>query len=342
MLEMAIQYKHSRFVKIFYAKWYNHILNFDSLTVKLIRDDVDKINKLSNSHDLLEVVNKFEETNAALVNSLSLHLKMLSEKLDELINTQKTANGISARSVLVSLDDSIAKYGEINAHIREISESMRSSLEDMTRLSKNRKDEINAINKNAGLLLDIREQFKTYQSEVFRRELAQLQAITASLDTNVSKAFVSASNVITQNFERLEEGYDKFFDMCKALGEAVSSDYEEKTASVLTALFNGMLSEFLEMRKQTEKATEVIERTSEATELLCKTVYEFTRYTMSGSFMGKIGGFVNFSKTLRNAAEKLISYETLSSLGEVAADGQYAKKKKEGNEKHGDVDGGQP
>jgi hypothetical protein len=337
ILEMIIQYKHARFVKAFYINWYNKILNFDLLTIKLIHNDVDQIKKLSNSHDLLEVVNKFEGTNSVLANGLSSHSKMLSAKLDELINLQQKPNGINAQSILLSLDDSIAKYREINAHIQVISESIRSSFESITNLSKKRKDEINAINKNTELLSDIRERFKTYQSEAFATELVQLQTITASLDNNVSKAFSSAGNVITQNFERLEEGYDKFFDMCKALSEAVSGSYEEKTASALTSLFNGLVSEFLAMRKQTEKTTAVIERTSQATELLCKTVYEFTQYTMSPSFMGKIGRFVNFSNRLKDAAEKLISYEKLASLGDVMAGSQDDDEEKAENEKNGNT-----
>jgi hypothetical protein len=324
ILEMIIQYKHARFAKIFYTNWYNKVLNFDLLTVKLIHNDVDQIKKLSNSHDLLEVVNKFEGTNNLLSNDLSSHSKMLSVKLDELIDLQQKMNGINAQSVLLSLDDSIAKYREINAHIQVISESIRSSFESITSMSKDRKDEINVINKNTELLSDIRERFETYQSEAFKTELAQLQTITASLDNNVSKAFVSAGIVITQNFERLEEGYDKFFDMCKSLSEAVSSNYEEKTASALTLLLNGFVSEFMVMKKRMEKTTEVIEKTSQATELLCKTVYDFTQYTMSPNFMGKIGSFVSFSNKLKDAAQKLISYEKLASLGDVMA----------GSEKH--------
>jgi hypothetical protein len=341
ILEMIIQYKHARFVKVFYTNWYNKVLNFDLLTIKLIHNDVDQIKKLSNSNDLLEVVNKFEGTNITLTNELSLHSKMLSAKLGELINLQQKTNGINAQSVLLSLDDSIAKYREINAHIQAISESIRGSFESITSMSENRENEINAINKNTELLSDIRERFKTYQSEAFTTELAQLQTITASLDSNVSKAFISAGNVITQNFKRLEEGYDKFFDMCKALSEAVSGNYEEKTASALTLLFNGLVPEFLAMRKQTEKTTAVIERTSQATELLCKTVYEFTQYTMSPNFMGKIGRFVNFSNRLKDAAEKLISYEKLASFGDVMADSQNDKGKKAGNKKHWNTNGEQ-
>jgi hypothetical protein len=328
ILEMIIQYKYAQFAKVFYTNWYNKILNFDLLTIKLIHNDVDQIKKLSNSHDLLEAVSKFEGTNIVLANELSVHSKMLSAKMDELINLQQKTNGINAQSVLLSLDDSIEKYREINAHIQVISESIRSSFESITNLSESREDEINAVNKNTELLSDIRERFKTYQSEAFTTELAHLQTITTSLDNNVSKAFISAGNVITQNFERLEEGYDKFFDMCKTLSEAVSSNYEEKTATALTSLFNSLSSEFSAMKKQIEKTTEVIEKTSQATELLCKTVYEFTQYTMSPSFMGKIGGFVNFSNRLKDAAERLISYERLVSLGDVTTDAQHTKGEK--------------
>jgi hypothetical protein len=327
---MIIQYKCARFAKIFYVNWYNKISNFELLTIKLIHNDVDQIKKLSNSHDLLEVVNKFEETNITLSNDLSLHSRMLSAKLDELINLQQKTNGINAQSVLLSLDDSVAKYREINAHIQVISESIRNSLESITGLAEDREDEIGAINKNTELLLDIREGFKAYQSEAFKTELAQLEAIAASLDNNASKAFASAGNVLTQNFARLEEGYDEFFAMCKALGEAVSGNYEEKTASALTLLSSGLVSEFMEMRRQTEKTTEIIESTSKATELLCKTVHDFTQYAMSRSFKAKIGRFVNFLKKLKDAVKKLIPLKKLILLKKLIP-----------HKKNGDSDGKQ-
>lgn len=328
ILEMIIRYKHARFSKIFYTNWYNKILNFDLLTVKMIRNDIDQINKLSNSHDLLESINKFEGVNTTLANSLSSHSKMLSIKLDELINLQNRMNGINAQSILLSLDDSIIKYREINAHIQAISENIQNSFESITKLSENRIDEINTINKNSELLSNLREQFTNYQSEAFKIELAQFKEIAASLDNNVNKAFNSAGNVIMQNFKRLEDGYDKFFDMCKTLSDAVSDNYEEKTASALSLLFNTLVSEFAEIRNQTEKTTEIIEKTSQATEQLCKTVYEFTQYTMSPGFMGKISRFGNFSNRLKEAAEKLISYEKLASLFEDQYEGRRKTKKR--------------
>jgi len=317
VLEMIFQHKHTQFSKMFYTNWYNRILNFDLLTVKLIRSDVENINKLSNSRDLLEVVNKFEETNAVFTKNISEQSGMLSARLDELINIQQRTNGINAQSIILSLDDSIAKYREMNTNIQSISESIKDSFESITNLSKKRKDEINAINKNTELLLDIRERFKNYQSEAFKTELAQLQAITNSLDSNVNKAFASAGNVLTQNFERLEKGYDDFFDMCRSLSGAISENYEEKTAAALSLLFNGLESEFLEIRKQTEKTSETIEKTTQATELLCRTVYDFTQHTLNPGFMKKISEFVNFSNSLKSVKEKLVSYEKIASLFKV-------------------------
>jgi hypothetical protein len=328
ILEMIIQHKHAQFSKVFYTNWYNKILNFDLLTINLIRNDVEKIKELSNSHDLLDIVNKFESSNTVLANKLLMQSEMLSTKLDELINIQQKMNGINAQSVLISLDDSIAKYREINAHIQVISENILNSFENITMISKSREDEINAINKNAGLLLDIREQFKNYQSDIFKTELDQLQMITTSLDNNVNKAFVSAVNVITQNFERLENGYDKFFDMCNLLNKSFSNSYEEKTASALALFFNVLMQEHSDMRQQTEKVTEVIERTSEATELLCKTFYDFTQYTKRPGFMEKISSFVNFSSRLKDATEKLISYENIASLSELSVNNKKKRVKK--------------
>ena len=325
ILEMIFQYKHALFTKIFYANWYNKILNFDLLTVKMIRNDVEQITNLSNSHDLLESINKFETINAELSNNLISHSKMLSDKLDELLKMQQKMNGINSQSILLSLDDSVARYREINAHIQVVSESIRNSVDCITKLTEERKDEINAINKNSGLLSDMRDRFINYQSEAFKAELAHLQQITTSIDNNAGKAFASAGNVITQNFVRLEEGYDRFFDMCKSLSTAISNDYEEKTASALKIFLDNLISEFSEMKKQTEKSVQVIENTSQSTELLCKTVYDFTQFTMAPDFMSKISKFGTFSARLKDAAEKLLSYEKLASLGDGMTDSRHQK-----------------
>jgi len=324
ILEMITRYKHAQFSKVFYANWYNKILNFDLLTAKLIRNDVERIKDLSDSRDLLEAVNRFERTNTSLANSLLTQSGMLSNKFDELINLQNRMNGINPQSIILSLDDSIMKYREINAHIQVISENIRNSFESIIKLSKSRKDEINSINKNSEMLSELREQFTNYQSEAFKKELDQFEKISDSLNNNVSNAIKSSSYTIEQNFQRLKEGYDKFFDMCDELRKAVSANYEEKTASALTSFYNTLLSEFEEMRKQTEKTTEIIDKTSQATEQLCKIVYEFTQYTMSPGFMGKISKYGNFSNRLKEAAEKLISYEKLVSL----VDGHYERGRK--------------
>jgi len=317
ILEMIIQYRHSHFTRFFYTNWYNKILNFDLITVKLIREDVDQIRKLSNSHDLLEVIAKFNESNAYLANSLTQHSDMLNAKFNAFIEINRKTEGINSQSVLLSLDDYNSKYDELNGHIREITQNMQSSLDSIMELTNERKDEINIINKNTELLSEIRERFKNYQSEAISQELSHLQAITNSLDNNVNKAFTSATKVIEQNFERLEEGYNKFFDVCKSLSESVSSQYEEKTASALTLLFGKLESEFKKMKENTENQIKVVQSTSEATALLCKTVYDFTQYTTDQNFMNKIAKFTNFSNSLKLAAERLISFEKLAALWEV-------------------------
>jgi hypothetical protein len=283
----------------------------------MIRNDTEKIKNLSNSKDLLEAVNKFTETNANLSDSLALHTDMLSQKLDELINQQNMMQGINAKNVLLTLDDSIEKYREMNVHFQVISENIRNSVEDLTKISKTKKDEINTINKNTELLLDLRDRLKTYQSETFKTELAQLRSTTVSLENNVSKAFSSIDTVLTQSFSRLEGGYDKFFDMCNALSETMSEKYEEKTVSTLNMLLEKMIFEFSAIREQIGRLSDVVAGTSDATKILCETVYDFTQYTLSPSFMGRIVNYPNFSQKLSDAANKLISYQKLIDLGDA-------------------------
>jgi hypothetical protein len=317
ILEMVLQYKHAKFTKIFYSNWYDKILNFDLLNVNMIRNDIDRIKKLSNSHDLLEAVDKFTVSNNQLSKELSSHTIMLSARLDDFINIQQKANGINAQTVILSLDDCIKKSSEIYENMRNISMSIDNSLNSLITLSKLKNDDINVINKNTNILSDIRDRFKTYQNEVFPIELAHLQKIADSLENNISKTFVSIDSAITQNISRLEVGYDKFFDMCKTLSELMSDKYEENTISILTLLCNNFISEFISIKERLDKLTVAITGTSDATKILCETVYEFTQYTMSPKFMERISGYMNFSNKLKDATNKLVSYQKLAELGVV-------------------------
>jgi hypothetical protein len=317
ILEMALQYKYAQFTQVFYTSWYDKILNFDLLTVSMIRNDTEQIRKLSNSHDLLEAVDKFTSANSILSNELSSHTTMLSARLDKFLNIQQKTNGINAQTVLLSLDDCIKKFSEVYENMRGIARDVENSLNSITALSESKSFEINAINKNTDVLSDIRGQFKTYQSEALSSELNHLQKITESLENNISKAFLSIDSAVTQNLSRLETGYERFFDMCKTLSESMSEKYEEKTASILTLLFNNLVSEFTAIRERMDKLTNVITGTSDATKVLCETVFEFTQYTMSPNFMGRIANYVNFSGKLKDAADKLISYQKLAELGDI-------------------------
>jgi hypothetical protein len=322
MLEMALQYKYAQFKRFFYSAWYDKILNFDLLAVNMIRNDTEKIKQLSNSHELLEAVEKFSVSNSVLSDKLSTHAAMLSSRLDEFLGIQQKTNGINAQTVILSLDDCIKRFTGVHERIQEIAGNIENSLDNLINLSKPREDEINAINKNTDILCDLRERFKTYQSEAFSSELIHLQKVTESLENNISKAFISIDTAITQNFSRLETGYDRFFDMCKTLSEAMSDKYEEKTVSMLKLLFNNLVSEFVLTRERMDKLTDVITGTSEATKVLCGTVFDFTQYTMSPDFMSRITNYVNFSGKLRDAADKLISYQKLTELGDITVDRQ--------------------
>jgi hypothetical protein len=97
----------------------------------------------------------------------------------------------------------------------------------------------------------------------------------------------------------------------------MSDEYEEKTVSIMVLLFNNMISEFVTIRERIDRLSNVITETSDATKIICETVYDFSQYTMSSKFMGRIANYSNFSKKLKDAADKLISYQKLAELGDV-------------------------
>jgi len=322
ILEMVLQFKRAQFNRIFYSNWYDKILNFDLLSVSMIRNDIERIQKLSNSHDLLEAVSKFTAANYNLSTELSFQVKMLSARLEEFLNIQQKTNGINSQNIISSLDDCVKKFSEVYEIMQGISKNIHNSLNSLTAVSLSNKDEINAINKNTDILYDLREQFKTYQSKAFSTELTYLQKLSESLENNINKTFLSIDASVSQNFSRLEVGYDKFFDMCKSLCELMSDKYEEKTISVLSLLFNNFISEFISIKEKVDKLTNAITGTADSTKILCDTVYDFTKYTESPNFMERISNYINFSNKLKDAAEKLISYQKLAELGDVVINKQ--------------------
>jgi hypothetical protein len=330
LLEMALQYRYIGFTKVFYTHWYDKIMNFDLLLVSMIRSDVKNIKNLCNSQVLQETVEKFAESNSSLANGLLTHTVMLSARLEDFLNVQQKTNGISAQTVVMSLDDCIKRFTEVHENLRQINAGFEQAFDTLTKINKSNKNEINAINKNAEMLFDLRENFKTYKSEAVSAEITQLQKTAGLLENNVGSAFAAISNAMSQNFTRLEAGYDEFFDMCKNMSETMLSNYEEKSASLLTSLSDSLVGEFAVIKERMEKLASAIEGTSEATKIICETFFDFTQYNKAPDFMDKITKFVKFSGKLKDAADKLIVYEKLAALG-LAEDRSEEANSKNGN-----------
>ncbi|MHC6202380.1 hypothetical protein ACYULU_04205 [Breznakiellaceae bacterium SP9] len=332
MLEMALQYKYAAFTKIFYTSWYDKIVNFDLLTVRMIHHDVERIKGLSNSGDLLEAIDKFMLVNNTLSNELSSTANMLSSRLDEFLSIQDAAKGINAQTVLSSFDDCTKKALQVTTHMEGIAKNVEASLTHLTALSESKRLEINAVNRNTEVLYELRQRFKTYQSEAFSAELSHLQHVAESLENNVSKAFAGINTAITQHYSHLEMGYDSFFDMCKSLSEAMSDKYEEKTAAILAELLTHCIAAFTAISERMNTLTASITGTSDATKVLCETMFDFTRYTADPNFMRRIAKYVNFSRKLKSAADTLLSYQKLIELAPRPTEKKPAKEQQASEE----------
>jgi hypothetical protein len=320
------------FTSVFYSCWYDKILNFDLISVQVLRPLVLEALQSPERDRLAAAVNAFSEAEQQRSEALLRNSNQIAEKIDAFIALQQAGNGITAQNVSAAFLETLEKVESLGAALNEVNNKMASSLDHLTLLSDRSKIDINALNRNAALLSDLRRLFVTYKSDAVSAEILHLQAVTKSLEEEVVKTFESIEAAISKNIESLQSGYGSFFDMCNKFNDAVSNTYDAKTANVLAAINERIAEGFRAVREETAGLAAAVEKTSESTQILCQNVHDFTQFTLSPSFMHRIKDYATFYKKLNFAASHLISYEKLRGLYKEQDDEAADAEQKEGGE----------
>jgi hypothetical protein len=248
-----------------------------------------------------------EKESALLMHTTS----SMSLKLDEFIQLQKSHEDITYQNVADSLGEALKKAAELGTAFDAICTRIDRSLSGLIEITKMNKVDINAINKNAALLSEIKELFTAYKSDALSAEISHLQQVTNTLKNNISTVFALIEETIKRNASGLSASYEKFFETCKRFTDSISENQDSKTTAALQALNDNFLQKTAAVNEQALLLENAIKETSNSTRTLCESVYDFTQFTLSPTFMEKIRNHINFSQKLKDASAKLLSYDKL-------------------------------
>ncbi|MDR2194420.1 MAG: hypothetical protein LBP19_08150 [Treponema sp.] len=319
LLKRHADSKVALFTDALYTRWYDKIANFDLITIKELRPAVLNALKSEDTNRLLSAVNIFSATNTKRCDMLLQSTTDMTAKLDEFIKLQSGTEVITWQNITGFFNDALKKINELNSTLSVICEHINAIMPKCTELADKTKVDINAMNKNAALLLELKQLLSAYKSDAFSVELHHLERITDSLEHTISGTFTSIDTIIKKNADDLRSSYDKFFAICETFNEAVSIDFERDTIEALHTLNDSFSQELKKLGKTNAELEAVITETSNSTNRLCDSVYDFTQFTLAPNFMNKIRSYVNFTQKLNDAHAKLSSYEQLATLYEQSS-----------------------
>ncbi|GMO38918.1 MAG: hypothetical protein Ta2B_18410 [Termitinemataceae bacterium] len=305
--------KLSIFTNILYKTWYDRISNLDLVLINKFKPNmITALQKEEFNQKLLHSgITSLTDSNKEIFEILQNTTLDMTKKLDEFINMQREGKIVTLDDVTASFDENLEKINELNILLSVICDKINDTLPKFTELSDKTKIDINAMNKNAALVLELKEQLSAYKSRELSEEINHLERITTSFEDAVISTFKSIETTITQNANDLRSSYDTFFGVCSNFNEAVSKNFEMGTKASLDSLNNNFTKGLLNTEQANKELENAVKLTSESTQKLCDAVYNFTQFTSSPHFMDKIKGYLNFTRKLNDANSKLISYEKL-------------------------------
>jgi hypothetical protein len=309
ILHRLLSYRFEIFQEIFWKHWYDKILNFDLISINMIRPYLLNMQESPETNALLSAVKKLAETVEKQSDLLMNNTNDMSLKLDEFIRLQKPREGITCQNTADSLNDTLKKTAEIGANLDDVCEKIERSLNSLIKITEKDKLDINTINKNASLLSEIKKLFTAYRSEALSAEISNLQKVTSILENNISNVFALIDETIKTNASGLSASYGKFSELCKKFTDSISEN--QNTKKILQALNDYFLQNSATVNEQTALLENAIKETSSSTRRLCESVYDFTQPALSPTFMEKIRSSMNYSQKPKDTPVELISYDNI-------------------------------
>jgi hypothetical protein len=306
----------SVFSDIFYRKWYNRLLNYDLVAIKELKPVILDSLKSDNANQLLAAVNAFAESDKSRCNMLLNNTLLATEKLDKLLNLNESTKAITWENIASSFGQNLESVSNISEALNAICDNINKTLPALTKLADKSRIDINAINKNAKLLFELRESLSGYKSSAISKELEHLEKVAATLEGTISNTFANIDSTISDSDKDLRAGYDAFFKICEQFNQTVKEHLETATTAELKVLHDIFIKELDRIAIKNANLEKAVADTSESTKTLCESVYDFTQFTLEPNFMNKISRYANFSRKLSDAQAKLLSYDKLVKLYE--------------------------
>jgi hypothetical protein len=290
----------SVFVDNLYKNWYDKILNSDIIVINALHSgEQDK---------LLAAINSFEKINGERNATLSQTVRILSDKLDEFIILKKDEDGISPKTISVSLESGIEKLNETTASLINISDNSSESVSKLLNIAKENKEFFNTVNNNSHQIAELKKSMENYKEDALHKEMTHLENVVKTLDNNINNTYISIEKTVTSNTEKLIRGYENYFSICEKFSNLLEKNYETETIEALKKLDSNIASGFDKNEVNSGKLAEVIKAAAESNAKLSRSIYDLSQSSESLIKLFRINAaaienqdeFFNFFRQIRS------------------------------------------
>jgi hypothetical protein len=169
--------------------------------------------------DALRALDVFLAASKESSSTLEAALSQLNKNLEAITGLMTAGRGLTIEDLTGFLNDNMQKTSALCTNLESIGENLSSSYKSIIGISGKQKIDINALNKQAALIADIKESFTKYQTAAQEKELARLASLCDALDKNSSAAFASVSETLKACTEKLSGSFDEFYTLCEIVSE---------------------------------------------------------------------------------------------------------------------------
>jgi hypothetical protein len=174
-----------------------------------------------------DALSRFEAASESVGAALENVLLPLNKNLETLAGLMETGRGLTIENLTVFLDDNFKKMTALCERLEAVSGKMQSSYDNIIALSETQKPDINALNKQATLLVEIKQSLAEYQEKAYDKELNALETVCDSLDKNAAQTFASIDTTIKASTEKLSGAFEEFYKLCMVVSERAKHEENE-------------------------------------------------------------------------------------------------------------------
>ena len=222
LFNVIIKHKYNKFRELFLRNWYDKILNFDFIVINDIKNNLKNDSGDEENAVLPELMSKFIDTNTALNENLRNSTSLLTEALGVLCGCKQENKFVSYHDMIGTMQSGIEKIGEMTNSYEEITGNINTALSGINELASIPKPSIEAINKNASLLMEIRDKFSDYKEKAYIEELEHLKKLSSVLGDSVNSTFEAVEKTVNATTKKLDESYNAFQELCIKFNETYS------------------------------------------------------------------------------------------------------------------------